>query len=69
MTEMEKSAKAWRGETGFVTKAMLMKFIDNFNLPIYYISGSRAMVAAMGKVINESGVKDDKIRTEEFTGY
>jgi ferredoxin-NADP reductase len=69
MTEMEKSAKAWRGETGFVTKYMIMKFIDDFNLPIYYISGPRAMVAAMRKVLNESGVSDDKIRTEEFTGY
>ena len=39
MTEMEKSAKAWRGETGFVTKTMLMKSIKDFNLPIYYISG------------------------------
>ena len=69
MTEMEKSAKEWRGETRFVTKAMLMKFIEDFQLPIYYISGPRAMVAAMRKTLEESGVKDDKIRTEEFTGY
>jgi ferredoxin-NADP reductase len=69
MTEIEKSGKAWRGETGFVTKAMLMKFIDDFTLPIYYISGPRAMVVAMRKVLNESGVKDSKIRTEEFSGY
>ena len=69
MTEIEKSAQAWRGETGFVTKAMLMKFIDDFTLPIYYISGPRAMVVAMRKVLNESGVKDSKIRTEEFSGY
>jgi ferredoxin-NADP reductase len=69
MTEMEKSPKAWPGETGFVTKVMLIKFIGDFNLPIYYISGPRAMVSAMRKVLNESGVTDDKIRTEEFTGY
>ena len=41
MTELEKSAEDWRGETGFVTKAMLMKFIDDVSLPIYYISGPR----------------------------
>jgi ferredoxin-NADP reductase len=46
-----------------------MKFIGDFNIPIYYISGPRGMVAAMRKVLDESGVKDDKIRTEEFTGY
>ena len=69
MTAMGTSSEEWSGETGFVTKAMLMKFIENFDLPIYYISGPRAMVVAMRKVLNESGVKDDKIRTEEFTGY
>jgi ferredoxin-NADP reductase len=69
MTEMEKSAKAWRGETGFVTKTMLIKSIKDFNLPIYYLSGPKAMVAAMRKVLSEVGVKDDKVSTEEFTGY
>ena len=69
MTEIENLAKTWRGETGFVTKAMLMKSIDDFTLPIYYISGPRAMVVAMRKVLNESGVKDSKIHTEEFSGY
>ena len=69
MTEMEKSSKEWSGERGFVTKAMLMKSVNDLNLPIFYISGPRTMVAAMRKVLNESGVKDDKIRTEEFTGY
>jgi ferredoxin-NADP reductase len=69
MTEMGKSSKAWSGETGFITDAMLMKSIGDLNLPIYYLSGPRAMVAAMRKILNDSGVKDDKIRTEEFTGY
>ena len=69
MTEMEKSTKNWNGETGFVTKAMLVKSISNLKLPIFYISGPKLMVTAMRKVLDESGVKDDKIRTEEFTGY
>ncbi len=69
MTEMEKSSKAWSGETGFVTKAMLMKSVTDLDLPIYYISGPQAMVAAMRKILDEAGVKDDKIRTEEFSGY
>ncbi|MGD9713729.1 MAG: FAD-dependent oxidoreductase [Thermomicrobiales bacterium] len=69
MTEMEKSSKTWSGETGFITKAMLMKSVNDLNLPIFYITGPRAMVAAMRKILEESGVKDDKIRTEEFSGY
>ena len=69
MTEMEKSRRTWNGETGFVTKAMLTKSINDLNLPIFYITGPRAMVAAMRKILDDSGVKDDKIRTEEFSGY
>jgi len=69
MTQMEKSSKTWSGETGFVTQAMLLKSVHDLSLPIFYISGPPAMVAAMRKILDDSGVKDDKIRTEEFAGY
>ena len=69
MTEMQNSTSEWQGETGYVTKAMLMNHIDDLTLPIYYVSGPASMVAAMRKLLNESGVNDDNIRTEEFTGY
>jgi len=69
MTGMDKSAEAWTGETGYITKAMLVKTVADLTLPIFYLSGPRAMVAALRKSLDEAGVKDDKIRTEEFTGY
>lgn len=69
MTQMQKSTSEWHGETGHVTRAMLMKYIDDLTLPIYYVSGPPAMVAAMRKILHESGINDDNIRTEEFTGY
>jgi ferredoxin-NADP reductase len=69
MTEMENSAERWDGETGYINKAMLMKYIDDLTLPIYYIAGPAAMVTAMRKTLNEAGVDDDNIRTEEFSGY
>jgi len=69
MTEMEKSSKTWSGETGYVTQAMLLKSVHDLSLPVFYISGPPAMVAAMRKILDDSGVKDDKIRTEEFSGY
>ncbi len=69
MTEMEKSSKTWSGATGFVTKAMLMKSVKDLDLPIFYLSGPPTMVAAMRKILDDSSVKDDKIRTEEFSGY
>ena len=69
MTQMEKSSREWHGETGLVTKAMLLKYIGDLTLPIYYIAGPPAMVTAMRKILSQSGVNDDNIRTEEFSGY
>lgn len=69
MTEMEKSRRKWEGETGYITKPMLIKYIGDLTRPIYYIAGPAPMVAAMRKTLNEAGVDDDNIRTEEFSGY
>lgn len=69
MTDMEKSKKEWNGETGFFTKEILQKYIDDLSLPIYYIAGPAAMVASIRKTLTESGVDEDNIRTEEFSGY
>ena len=69
MTEMENSAQDWDAETGFITKEMLSKYIGDLTVPIYYLCGPASMVAAMRKLLNEAGVDDDNIRTEEFSGY
>lgn len=69
MTEMEGSDQKWDGETGFFTKAMLEKYIDDLSQPIYYISGPASMVTSIRKTLTEAGVEEDNIRTEEFTGY
>ena len=69
MTEMEKSSRTWHGETGLITKAMLSKYIGDLTLPIYYIAGPPGMVVGLRKTLSESGVNDDNIRTEEFSGY
>lgn len=69
MTKMENSRTKWAGETGYITRAMLEKHIPDLTAPIYYISGPPAMITAMRKLLNEAGVTDGSIRTEEFTGY
>lgn len=69
MTDMEKSDLKWEGETGYITKAMLEKHVGDLTLPIYYLAGPASMVTAMRKTLNEAGVDDDNIRTEEFSGY
>jgi ferredoxin-NADP reductase len=37
--------------------------------PIYYIAGPPEMVKGLHTVVNETGVDDDDIRTEDFAGY
>ena len=69
MTEMEKSSRTWHGEKGLISKAMLSKYIGDLTLPIYYIAGPPGMVTGLRKTLSESGVNDDNIRTEEFSGY
>lgn len=68
MTDVDGS-KDWKGETGYFTKEMLQKYIDDLSLPIYYISGPASMVTSIRKTLNEAGIDDDNIRTEEFSGY
>jgi ferredoxin-NADP reductase len=69
MTDKEKLNKDWNGETGFFTKEMLQKYIEDLMVPVYYIAGPATMVTSMRKMLNESGIDDDNIRTEEFSGY
>ena len=69
MTEMQKSGRKWNGATGYITKAMLEKYVGDLTLPIYYVAGPASMVTVMRKTLNEAGVDDDNIRTEEFSGY
>ena len=68
MTDKDAS-REWQGETGFFTKEMLQKYIGDLSIPIYYISGPPSMVTSIRKTLNEAGIDDDNIRTEEFSGY
>jgi len=69
MTEMDKSRREWQGETSFINAEMLRKYLPSLQGPIYYIAGPPAMVAAMRRMLTNSGVDEDDIRTEEFSGY
>ena len=69
MTDIRKSKRPWQGATGHITNEMLRKWVRALNGPIYYTAGPPGMVAAMRQMVNTSGIADDDIRTEEFTGY
>jgi len=69
MTDMTKSTKEWKGETGLVDKGMLSRHLTTLQGPIYYIAGPPAMVAGVRKVLVDANVDEDDIRTEDFAGY
>lgn len=61
--------KTWQGETGFITDAMLKKYIPDIKTPIYYICGSPVMVTTLQETLAEMGINEDNIRVEDFPGY
>ncbi|MFY9555152.1 MAG: FAD-dependent oxidoreductase [Blastocatellia bacterium] len=69
MTSAAGSQPAWDGETGYITGAMLERFIDDLKTPVYYVAGPERLVTAMRRTLGEAGVNDAEIRAEQFSGY
>src|SRR5882724_2711652 len=69
MTEPEKSAHSWQGETGLINHSMLRRYVDDLQSPIYYIAGLPEMVSAMKKLLTDLGINEGYIQAEEFSGF
>jgi ferredoxin-NADP reductase len=69
MTEMSKSKREWKRETGLINQEMLSGDLTNLQGPIYYIAGPPAMVAGLRKMLVTANIDEDDIRTEDFAGY
>ncbi len=69
MTRLDAAHGAWHGETGQISKQMLDKHLGAVKPAVYYITGPARLVTAMRDLLNRSGIDDDDIRTEEFSGY
>ena len=52
-----------------ISEELLKKHIPDVTKPVYYIVGSEAMVAATKAVLLGLGIDEEKIQTEDFTGY
>lgn len=59
----------WPGQKGRISTELLTSFIDDLNKPIYYLCGPAAMVESMRKILIDSKVDEDNIRSEDFPGY
>lgn len=69
MTDVARSARAWNGETGRITAALLKKHLTDASSPIYYVIGPPGMVNGTHEMLTQSGVDEDDIRSEDFGGY
>ena len=69
MTEMSKSKKEWKGETGLINQEMLTRHLTSLQGPIFYVAGPPAMVGGMRQMLVGANVDEDDIRTKDFAGY
>lgn len=69
MTEPEKSAKSWNGETGYIDQTMLKKYLGDLQSPIYYIAGLTGMVNAMKTLLKDVGISEESIHSEDFSNF
>lgn len=69
MTDMAQSSQSWDGPTGMIDSAFIQKATGTLTDPIFYISGPPPMVAAMRETLEDAGVDEDNVRSEEFYGY
>ncbi len=61
--------KNWHGEKGRINAEFLDKNISNLDSPIYYVTGSPAMVRDIFDALISLGVNPMKIKSEDFAGY
>jgi ferredoxin-NADP reductase len=69
MTEPAKSAVAWTGETAFIGRDLLERYLHDPTSPIYYMAGPPAMTTALQEMLAELGVSPLDTQFEEFFGY
>lgn len=69
MSDMATSEREWNGERGHIDGSMLSRHLAGVVGAIYYLTGPPGMVHALRTMLVASGVDEDDIRIEEFTGY
>ncbi|MFC1590317.1 ferredoxin--NADP reductase [Candidatus Omnitrophota bacterium] len=70
LTEPEEGKGSWRGKMGRIDEAMVKKEIPDFKDRVFYICGPAAMVEIMKAILRSRlGMPEEKVITENFTGY
>lgn len=69
VTKPEASKQPWTGRTGYVDAAFLRETLEGLDRFVFYAAGPPGMVDGIAQALVEAGVAEDRIRTEQFSGY
>jgi ferredoxin-NADP reductase len=70
LTAQDIDKQQWPGLTGYIDAQMIKQEITDYLERIFYICGPPKMVESITVILkNKLAVGEDKIRTENFTGY
>ena len=72
VTDEQVGAAKWNGERGRIDVPMLERHLtsEEMNSAIFYLCGSPGMLYAMRDLLQKDlGISEERIRSEEFTGY
>ena len=62
-------APEWKGEKRRISRELLAEHVPDLLAPIYYFAGPLRMTMAVQGMLEEIGVREDDMRSEEFYGY
>ena len=66
---MSQPPSGWKGEIGYIDRAMLERHVADVRQPIYYFAGPPGMAMAMQFMLADIGIAEADMRSEEFYGY
>jgi ferredoxin-NADP reductase len=69
MTQMNRSARPWQGETARINETLLNKAAGHLQAPMHYLAGPSEMVKSMRQTLTLAGIAKEHVRSEEFFGY
>ncbi len=59
----------WQGPVGRIDEGFIREHVPNPDQPLFYVSGPKPLVEAMGKTLTAIGVRRDRIKQDFFPGY
>lgn len=70
LTSPDINKSSWRGRIGYIDEAMIKEELPDLNDRVFYLCGPPKMVESLTGVLKvKLGINEERIKTENFTGY